>query len=159
MRSFTYDALPGRVVFGVGSLGEVANEVMRLGANRVLLVVDPSTKEVGDSIAEDLGIRYAGTWSDVQQHVPAEAAEQARTAAETAAADCVVTVGGGTTTGFGKVIALGTGIAHVAVPTTYAGSEMTPIYGITTSGSCRRPSSTTRCSPHHCRPRSRPRAG
>lgn len=134
MRSFTYDALPSRVIFGAGSLREVANEVARLGVHSVLLVVDPSTKEVADSIAEDLGTAYAGTWSDIQQHVPAEAAEHARAAAADAAADCVVTVGGGTTTGFGKVIALGSDVVHIAVPTTYAGSEMTPIYGITSDG-------------------------
>jgi alcohol dehydrogenase class IV len=45
-----------------------------------------------------------------------------------------VTIGGGTTTGTGKVIALETGMPVLAIPTTYAGSEMTPIYGITDGG-------------------------
>lgn len=134
MRSFSYDALPGRVVFGVGSLDRLPEEVELVQASRVLLVVDPLTKPVADDLAERLGPRAVGIYTDVQQHVPAEAAERAVASARAAAADCVVTIGGGTTTGFGKAIALKTGIAHVAVPTTYAGSEMTPIYGITTEG-------------------------
>ncbi len=134
MRSFTYDALPGRVVFGVGSIDRLPEELEHLPANAVLLVVDPLTKPVADGLAARLGSREVGIYSDIQQHVPAEAAERAVGAARDSGADCVVTIGGGTTTGFGKAIALETGIAHVAVPTTYAGSEMTPIYGITSEG-------------------------
>lgn len=134
MRFFTYDALPGRVVFGVGSLAGLPEEIDRIEVSAVLLVVDPLTKPVADDLAERLGAREAGVYTDIQQHVPAEAAEHAVAAARETSADCVVTIGGGTTTGFGKAIALETGIAHVAVPTTYAGSEMTPIYGITAGG-------------------------
>ncbi len=134
MRSFTYDALPGRVVFGVGSLDQLPVEIERIPASRVLLVVDPLAKPVADGLSERLGSRSVGIYSDIQQHVPAEAADRAIASAREAAADCVVTIGGGTTTGFGKAIALETGIAHLAVPTTYAGSEMTPIYGITSGG-------------------------
>jgi maleylacetate reductase len=134
MRGFTYDALPGRIVFGVGSIAGLAEEVERLGASRVLMVTDPMTKPVADDLAEHLGDRFAAVFSDIQQHVPIEAARQAREVANRHGADCVVTVGGGSTTGFGKVIALETGIPTIAIPTTYAGSEMTPIYGITSDG-------------------------
>jgi len=129
-----YDALPGRVVFGVGSLDLLPEEIERVPASRVLLVVDPLAKPVADGLSERLGSRAVGIYSDIQLHVPAEAAERAVATARETAADCVVTIGGGTTTGFGKAIALETGIAHLAMPTTYAGSEMTPIYGVTSGG-------------------------
>ncbi len=134
MRAFTYDALPGRVVFAAGSTGGLPEEVGRLSASRVLIVTDPATKTVADDLAEHLGERFAAIFSDVQQHVPIEAVQQAQDAARACGADCVVTVGGGSTTGFGKIIALETGIPTIAIPTTYAGSEMTPIYGITSHG-------------------------
>ncbi len=134
MRAFTYDALPGRVVFGVGRAAGLPDEVQRLEASRVLIVTDPMTKPKAEELAEHLGGRFAAVFSDVQQHVPIEAVQQARDVAARSGADCVVTVGGGSTTGFGKVIALQTGIPTIAIPTTYAGSEMTPIYGITSDG-------------------------
>jgi maleylacetate reductase len=134
MRAFTYDGLPGRVVFGVGSIGRLPEEIDRLGAGRVLLIVDPMTKAVGEDLAEALGARCAGIFTDVQPHVPIEAVEAARETAKASGADCAVTVGGGSTTGFGKAIALESEIATIAIPTTYAGSEMTPIYGITSDG-------------------------
>ncbi|MFL5798641.1 MAG: maleylacetate reductase [Actinomycetota bacterium] len=134
MRPFTHDALPGRVVFGAGSRDRLPEEVERLGATRVLIVTDPATKPVADELAEELGERFGAVFSDVQQHVPIEAVASARAAAGRSGADCVVTVGGGSTTGFGKAIALESGASTLAIPTTYAGSEMTPIYGITSDG-------------------------
>ncbi len=138
MKPFVHEALPGRVVFGVGSVARVADEVAALGLERVLLVVDEASKAVGDAIADDLGGRYAGRLDEVRQHVPEELATAARQAAVEARADGVVTVGGGSATGLGKAIAVdpaqaaGAGrVTLVAVPTTYAGSEMTPIYGVT----------------------------
>lgn len=134
MRSFTYDALPGRIVFGVGSVDRLSEEVDRLHVSRALMIYDVSLKDVGSELVERLGSRVAGEFTDIQQHVPAEAVERARKAARDAGADCAVTLGGGSTTGFGKVVALEPGLPLIAIPTTYAGSEMTPIYGITSDG-------------------------
>ena len=134
MRSFTFDALPGRVVFGAGSAERLPEEVDRLGASGVLVITDPATRPVADRLATALGARCTGIFADVQQHVPIEAARLARDAARESGADCAVTVGGGSTTGFGKAIALESDLRTIAVPTTYAGSEMTPIYGITSDG-------------------------
>jgi maleylacetate reductase len=134
MRSFTYDALPGRVVFGIGSVEGLPEEIGRLGVSRVLMVYDLSVKDVATELIERVGPLGAGEFSEIQQHVPIEAVERARQAARDCEADGAVTVGGGSTTGFGKVIALETGLPVVAIPTTYAGSEMTPIYGITSNG-------------------------
>ena len=93
MKPFVHEALPGRVVFGVGSVGQVADEVAALGAERVLLVVDEASKAVGDRIADDLGERYAGRLDEVRQHVPEDLATAARRTAVEARADGVVTSG------------------------------------------------------------------
>ena len=134
MRAFTYDALPGRIVFGVGSVDQLSDEVDRLGIKRALIFYDLSVKDVGNELVDQLGSRVAGEFTDIQQHVPIEAVEKARKAALDVEADGAVTLGGGSTTGFGKVVALDPGLPLIAIPTTYAGSEMTPIYGITSDG-------------------------
>jgi maleylacetate reductase len=112
----------------------VADEVDRLQVSRALVFFDVSVKDVGSELVERLGSRVAGEFTDIQQHVPAEAVERARKTARDVGADCAVTLGGGSTTGFGKVVALDPGLPLIAIPTTYAGSEMTPIYGITSDG-------------------------
>lgn len=127
----TYEALPGRVVFGAGALGEVAAEVERLGAERALLVdglLEPATLA---RLQTELGARHAGTIGEVAQHVPAEFAAAALGRAYELGADCLVALGGGSATGLAKAVALESGTPILAVPTTYAGSEMTPIWGIT----------------------------
>jgi maleylacetate reductase len=130
----TYEALPGRVVFGPGSLAEVAGEVERLGGRRVLVVDGLFDAGVLERFQQDLGPDHAGTIGDVAQHVPAESAATAVRRARESGADCLVAVGGGSATGLAKAVALETGLPILAVPTTYAGSEMTPIWGITAEG-------------------------
>jgi maleylacetate reductase len=162
---FAYEAPPGRVVFGVGALDRLADELARLGARRVLLV---ASKRVADELADRLGDRHAATFSDVVQHVPVEVAERARQLAREVDADTLVAVGGGSAMGLAKAVALDLGLPVVAVPTTYAGSELTAIYGLSRDGrkqtgrdpgSCPRSSSTTRPSPSRCPPRSPGPAG
>jgi alcohol dehydrogenase class IV len=132
MQSFSYDALPGRVVFGAGaSRQRLAEEIARLGAARVLLIATARARPLAEELAAPLGERVAGVFSDVQPHVPAAIAEAARAAARNAGADCLLAIGGGSTIGAAKAIALDLPLPIVAVPTTYAGSEMTPIWGIT----------------------------
>ncbi|MDQ3794937.1 MAG: maleylacetate reductase, partial [Actinomycetota bacterium] len=132
MRAFTYEALPGRVVFGAGvSRDKLAEEVGRLDAERVLLVATGQEKELAEELARPLGERLAGRFTGVRPHVPVEVAERARNAAREVGADCLLSVGGGSTTGTAKAVALETELPIVAVPTTYAGSEMTPVYGLT----------------------------
>jgi maleylacetate reductase len=131
MNPFTYESLPARVVFGVGRVGEVGGEVERLSAKRVLLVHDAMAKELADDVADQLGRRLAGRWDEVVQHVPVDLAERARAAVDDLRADAVVCLGGGSSTGLAKAIALTHGLPILAVPTTYAGSEMTTIYGLT----------------------------
>jgi maleylacetate reductase len=128
---FVYDALPGRIVFGAGRVGDVPSEAEALGLGRVLVIADEAAKEIAERIADGLGPRCAGTFVGVRQHVPEDLAEEARAEARQHRADGVITVGGGSATGLGKAVVVETGQPLVAVPTTYAGSEMTPIYGLT----------------------------
>jgi alcohol dehydrogenase class IV len=131
MRSFVHDALPGRVVFGVGSFDRVPAELDRLGVARILLIADRMGRPWADELAERLGARTVARIDDVRVHVPVERAEEARAIARDTSADAIVTIGGGSATGLGKAVALERPIAILAVPTTYAGSEMTPIWGLT----------------------------
>jgi len=130
---FVYEALPSRVVFGVGSLDTLAAEVERLG-NRALVLATPPQREQAEDVAARLGERSAGVYDQAVMHVPIETAQAARDEAQMVGADCCVAVGGGSTIGLGKAIALEFGLPIVAVPTTYAGSEMTPIWGLTQDG-------------------------
>jgi alcohol dehydrogenase class IV len=128
---FTHDSLPNRIVFGVGAIDRVADEVARLGVARALLISSPSSKGVADGVAARLGSRLAGRFDEVRQHVPEALAAAARAHADDAGADGVVAVGGGSATGLGKAVVVDAGIPLLAIPTTYAGSEVTPIFGIT----------------------------
>jgi alcohol dehydrogenase class IV len=131
VHAFTYESAGGRVVFANGAFSRVADELDRLGASRVLLVADRSGKRWADELADHLGPRLAGRIDDVHVHVPLEDAEAARRVARDGSADVVVTIGGGSATGLAKAVALELDVAVVAVPTTYAGSEATPIWGLT----------------------------
>ena len=123
-----------RVVFGAGSLAQLPDEIERLGAKRALVLATPEQRGSAEQVASMLGARAAGVFARAVMHVPIETAREAREVARRLEADCAVAVGGGSTTGLGKAIALDSGLPIVAVPTTYAGSEMTPIYGLTEGG-------------------------
>ena len=134
MRAFVYTAAPARVVFGVGALDRLNEEIDRLGARRALVLSTPEQRASAEDVAKRLGARSAGVYDRAVMHVPLETAEAARIAAKDLGADCCVAVGGGSTIGLGKAIALTSALPVVAIPTTFAGSEMTPIYGITAQG-------------------------
>jgi len=134
MRAFTFDQPAYRVVFGTGTLARLPDEVTRLGATRALVVSTRAELPFAEDAARRLGPRASGIFADAVMHHPLEVVHAARRRAAELSADCYVTIGGGTTTGTGKVIALETGMPVLAIPTTYAGSEMTPIYGITENG-------------------------
>lgn len=134
MKSFVYVGLPSRVVFGLGSVAQLRAELDRLGAKRALVLSTPQQAESVKAVAVSLDGRVAGVYDRAAMHVPLEIAEEARRMAQALGADCCVTVGGGSTIGLGKAIALTSNLPILAVPTTYAGSEMTPIYGLTEGG-------------------------
>ncbi len=134
MNAFIYQANVSRVVFGAGSLAQVAVEVERLGARKALVLSTPEQIGSAWQVADLLGSRAAGVFAKAVMHVPIETAREARHEAARLGADCAVAIGGGSTTGLGKAIALESSLPIVAIPTTYAGSEMTPIWGITEAG-------------------------
>jgi alcohol dehydrogenase class IV len=134
VQEFHYDALPGRVVFGAGvARRELRAEADRLGVNRLLLVATESEEPLARELAAPLGERVVAVFTSVRPHVPIQVAEAARALATSVRADAVLSVGGGSTTGTAKAIALTTGLPIIAVPTTYAGSEVTPVWGLTES--------------------------
>jgi maleylacetate reductase len=134
MNAFTLEAHIPRVVFGAGSLQRLPQEIERLGARRALVLSTPEQAGSAQRVAELLGERGAGIFARAVMHVPIQVAREARDAAKRLGADCAVAIGGGSTTGLGKAIALDSGLPIIAIPTTYAGSEMTPIYGLTEDG-------------------------
>ena len=129
---FVYKTLPQRVVFGGGRSAELADEIRALGAVRVFVIADTNDgAALAATLSGEHGFDVVAIWREAVQHVPDELAERARAAATDAAADAIVTIGGGSSTGLAKAIALSHGLPILAVPTTYAGSEQTTIYGIT----------------------------
>ena len=132
--SFVYTSQPQRVVFGAGSLAQLGREIEALGARRALVLSTPEQRAQAERVAELLGPQAAGIFDRAVMHVPIETAREAREVARQLDADCAVAIGGGSTTGLGKAIALDSGLPILAIPTTYAGSEMTPIYGLTEAG-------------------------
>jgi maleylacetate reductase len=134
-RPFVYTSRPGRVVFGVGTARtQLLAEVDRLGGTRVLVVAGEAEMPLARELVAPLGERVVGWFDDVRQHVPVASAEAARTAARESGADLLLSVGGGSTTGTAKAVALTDGTPVLAVPTTYAGSEMTNVWGLTEDG-------------------------
>ncbi|TCM51259.1 maleylacetate reductase [Kribbella sp. VKM Ac-2568] len=129
--TFTHTALPGRIVLGAGTLDQVPDEADQLGIANVLLIATKSARDAADLLEVGLGHRFAGRIDEVRQHVPKERADQARAKAIEVGATGLVAIGGGSAIGLAKAIALTSGLPIIAVPTTYAGSEMTPVWGET----------------------------
>ncbi|WP_436398970.1 maleylacetate reductase [Roseobacter sp. S98] len=124
----------GRVRFGAGLRHDIADEVARLGAGQALVLSTPHQSESALEIAERLGPAAVGVFCRAAMHTPVEITEEAVSHTRETGADCLVSVGGGSTTGLGKAIALRTDLPHIVIPTTYAGSEATPILGQTENG-------------------------
>jgi maleylacetate reductase len=127
---FEHDTLPQRVRFASGgAAANLAEEVVELGASRLMVIAAEEERELAHRVADGLPVAH---WHhEVAMHVPVAVAERARAAAAEHAVDALVSVGGGSTTGLAKAVALTTGLPIVAVPTTYAGSEATNVWGLT----------------------------
>ena len=131
---FTYQPNPARVLFGTGTLALLPDEIERLRLGRVLVLATPPQAADAQALAERLGARAAGVFSGAVMHTPVEVTERAMELASAIDADGLVAIGGGSTIGLGKAIAFRTDLPQLVVPTTYAGSEMTPILGETQDG-------------------------
>ena len=131
---FVYQALPQRILFGAGRIAETAEAVRALGCSRALVLSTKEQREAAERVAGLLGELSAGVFAGAVMHTPVEVTEEAMRAYADLRADCVVSIGGGSTTGLGKAIALRTDAPQVVIPTTYAGSEVTSILGETQGG-------------------------
>lgn len=128
---FIYQSQPNRVVFGVGTLQQLPEEMTLLGCQRAVILSTPGQVHLAQRVAGLLGDKSVGIYDQAAMHVPVDIARAAHAYAEQLQADCLIAIGGGSTTGLGKAIALESGLPIIAIPTTYAGSEMTSVYGIT----------------------------
>lgn len=134
MRSFTYAGSPARILFGSGRSAEVSSAVESLGCRRTLVLSTPHQKADAEALSDRLGALSVGVFSGAVMHTPVDVTETALKVVKQTEADCVVSLGGGSTTGLGKAIAYRTDLPQVVIPTTYAGSEVTPILGQTEGG-------------------------
>lgn len=131
---FTFAGLPSRVIFGAGSIARTGAEIDRLGRRRALVLSTPHQRSAAEDLAGTLESKAAGLFAEAAMHTPVDITERALAAYAQCEADCVVSLGGGSTIGLGKAIAVRTGADQVVIPTTYAGSEMTDILGETAGG-------------------------
>lgn len=132
--AFVYEGVPGRVVFGPGTVATVAEEARRLGIARALVISTPGHQEEVERVAALLGDRAGAIFPGARMHTPVEVTDEAMKIVRGHQIDGTVAIGGGSTTGLGKAIALRTDLPQIVVPTTYAGSEMTDLLGETAGG-------------------------
>jgi alcohol dehydrogenase class IV len=131
---FRHQSFSQVVLFGDGRRAELPALVAQLGFERCLVLSTPEQRGDADALAEMLGVAAVGVLADATMHTPVEVSDAAAAHARELDAACTIGIGGGSTIGLGKAIALRTGLPQIAVPTTYAGSECTPIIGETAEG-------------------------
>ena len=134
MRTFTYSSAPARILFGAGRMADLADEVRQLGCRRALVITTPEQRELGTSLVRLLGGLGAGHFDGAAMHTPTDVTGRAMDKLRSSDVDCLVAGGGGSAIGLSKALAVRTGLPQIAIPTTYAGSEVTPILGETEEG-------------------------
>jgi maleylacetate reductase len=134
MQPFSYTGLPSKVLFGFGTLDQVAEQMRAHGCSRALILSTPQQIDAARALGARLGALSVGVFGEAAMHTPVEVTQRALEVVRDCGADCTVALGGGSTTGLGKAIALRTDLLQIVVPTTYAGSEATPILGETKDG-------------------------
>ncbi|MBO9357919.1 iron-containing alcohol dehydrogenase [Bordetella petrii] len=134
MKKFTLDYLSPRVVFGAGTASALPDEIGRLGARRPLVLSSPEQRELAKDIVRPIGDRVAGYFDGATMHVPVDVIQKAERAFNDTDADSIIAIGGGSTTGLAKILSMNLDVPSLVIPTTYAGSEMTTIWGVTEGG-------------------------
>lgn len=134
MEPFVYTAAPSRVTFGFGSVSKLPDELVRQNLHAALILSTPEQVNMATMVKQQLASNTAGVFSKAAMHTPTEVTDEALQVAKNVNADCIVSIGGGSTIGLGKAISIRSGLPHICIPTTYAGSEMTPILGETANG-------------------------
>lgn len=134
MRDFIYNAHPARVIFGSGQVVRLPDEAKRLDLQRILVLSTKEQKQSAEHISSLLGPLCVGIFPGAVMHTPVSVTEEAMEMIADRKVDGLVSIGGGSTIGLGKAIALRTDLPQIVIPTTYAGSEVTPIIGETSEG-------------------------
>jgi maleylacetate reductase len=134
MRPFTHTSSPARILFGRGGIAKAGEEIRRLGCKRALVLCTPQQAAQAQALDAQIVDLSAGIFAEAAMHTPVEVTSKGVAAWEAAGADCIISIGGGSTTGLGKAIAARTSAPQIVIPTTYAGSEVTPILGETKDG-------------------------
>ncbi|PKS10909.1 hypothetical protein jhhlp_002667 [Lomentospora prolificans] len=134
MAAFEYTAHPSNVIFGSGTISKLPSILADRKLSRPLLLSTPQQIGQAEQVKKLLNDEVAGLFSDATMHTPVDVTERAVAFAQSTKADSLVSIGGGSTIGLGKAISVRTGLHHITIPTTYAGSEVTPILGETTGG-------------------------
>ncbi len=133
MQDFELHGLPWNVRFGAGAVRRLPQILGQFGLRRALVLSTPGRTRHAGMVQSVLGNAAAGLFPGAAVHVPSGIVEEACRVATGCGADCTVSIGGGSTTGLGKLLRKEAGLPQIAIPTTYAGSEMTPIWGVTTA--------------------------
>lgn len=143
---FAIDFQPQRIVFGNGRRREIAAEMKLAGWSRAVIVTTPPILDFVREVEAVLGNLCIAVLDKAVMHVPVDVAAEGVAHVKRLQADCVIAVGGGSSIGLAKAIALETSLPIIAVPTTLAGSEMTNMYGLT-EGQLKRTGSDNRVLP------------
>ncbi|KAI5821315.1 maleylacetate reductase [Pyronema omphalodes] len=135
MEPFVYNQNPSRVIFGSATLKKLPEELTRQNLAKPLILSTPEQVSQAENVKALLtDFQVAGIFSRATMHTPTEITDEALEFMKSASADCLISIGGGSTIGLGKAMSIRTGLPHICIPTTYAGSEMTPILGETAAG-------------------------
>lgn len=134
MQTFEYQSNPARVIFGSGTICKIPDELYRLGLSKPLILSTPHQASQANDVKQILNGKVAGIFAGATMHTPINVTEKAVAEAKSTGCDSIISIGGGSTIGLGKAISFRTGLYHITVPTTYAGSEVTPILGETKDG-------------------------
>lgn len=134
MHAFTFQSLPVRVRFGTGMIASLPEEATALGIHKALLISTTVQSDLAQKVAHAHGSLFEALFTDAQMHTPLDVTERALQIVENEKIDGLISIGGGSTTGLSKALALRTDLPQIAIPTTYAGSEATPILGETKEG-------------------------
>lgn len=134
MNEFRFQSLPWNIVSGVNSIHSLPAELESMGLTRALVLCTPAQHAEGQRVVDLLENKAVGLYDKAAMHVPMATVDEALQLRAQLAADCSVAIGGGSTTGLGKALALKTGLKNIVIPTSYAGSEMTNVWGITQDG-------------------------